>query len=78
MQHNLTNKPADGMSAEQVFNSNLHKTVKIIFLWQITQANYRLPEGDKAWDYIRTITDLETMEALAAITGMAWYGFRDA
>lgn len=71
-QHDPIKNPANGMSAEQVFNSDLPKSVKIIFLYEISMANYSQPEGDSAWGYIRNLTDDETTTAIATISGMAY------
>ena len=71
MQHDPVSNPADGMTVEQVFQSNLSKSTKIIFLYELAMANHQQFEGERAWDYIRALTDAETTTAIATISGMA-------
>jgi len=56
---------------ERISASNLDKSAKIVKLWLVVMLNYRQPLSDAAWDAMRELTDADTVDALAFISGYA-------
>ena len=59
------------MTANEVRDSPISKQLKIIRLYALAMLNYRLPEGDRAWEVMRELTDADTTQAIAALCGFS-------
>lgn len=54
---------------ERITSSDLDKGNQIVKLWVVVMLNYRQPLSDAAWKAIEGLTDRDTVEAIAMITG---------
>lgn len=62
---------------DEIECASYSKAIKIERLWAVAMLNYRQPLGDKAWGLMRNLTDSDTTQAIAFLTGFATGGYQE-